>query len=70
MVADLLRLLGEHWVDDLDLHQLARLPAEHVADNHRVHREDLPWRTPFKPGAGHPPEAAVVVHVEFQDAAA
>ena len=66
MVADLLRLLGEPWVDDLDLDGLARLPAEHVADNHRVRAEDMPWRAPFKPGAGHPPGAAVVVHVEFQ----
>ena len=66
MVADLLRLLGEPWVDDLDLDRLARLPAEHVADNHRVRAEDMPWRAPFKPSAGHPPEAAVVVHVEFQ----
>ena len=66
MVADLLRLLGEPWVDDLDLDGLARLPAEHVADNHRVRAEDMPWRAPFKPAAGHPPDAAVVVHVEFQ----
>ena len=66
MVADLLRLLGEPWVDDLDLDQLARLPAEHVADSHRVRAEDMPWRAPFKPVAGHPPGAAVVVHVEFQ----
>ena len=53
-------------MDDLDLDQLARLPAEHVADSHRVRAEDMPWRAPFKPAAGHPPEAAVVVHVEFQ----
>ena len=66
MVADLLRLLGEPWVDDLDLGQLARLPAEHVADSHRVRREDMPWRVPFKPGTGYPPGAAAVVHVEFQ----
>ena len=66
MVADLLRLLGEPWVDDLDLDQLARLPAEHVADNHRVRAEDMPWRAPFKPAAGYPPEAAVVVQLEFQ----
>ena len=66
MVADLLRLLGEPWVDDLDLDRLERLPAEHVADSHRVRAEDMPWRAPFKPGAGYPPEAAVVVHVEFQ----
>ena len=59
MVADLLRLLGEPWVDDLDLDQLARLPAEHVADNHRVRAEDMPWRAPFKPGAGHPPDGNV-----------
>ena len=66
MVADLLRLLGEPWVDDLDLDRLARLPAEHVADGHRVRREDMPWLALFKPGAGYPPDAAVVVHVEFQ----
>ena len=26
----------------------------------------MPWRAPFKPAAGYPPDAAVVVHVEFQ----
>ena len=66
MVADLLRLLGEPWVDDLDLDRLARLPAEHVADSHRIRREDMPWLAPFKPGAGHPNGAAALVQLEFQ----
>ena len=41
-VADLLRLLGEPWVDDLDLDRLARLPAGHVADSHRTRRQEMP----------------------------
>ena len=66
MVADLLRLLGEPWVDDLDLDRLARLPAEHVADNHRTRRQDMPWLAPFTPAAGYEPGAAVLVQLEFQ----
>ena len=66
MVADLLRLLAEPWVDDLDLHRLERLPAEHVADDRRARRQDMPWRVPFKPAAGRDAGAAVLVHLEFQ----
>ena len=66
MVADLLRLLGEPWVDDLDLGRLERLPAEHVADDRRARRQDMPWRAPFKPAAGRGAGASVLVHLEFQ----
>ena len=66
MVADLLRLLGEDWVDELDLDRLERLPAEHVADDRRARRQDMPWRAPFKPAAGQGAGAALLVHLEFQ----
>ena len=66
MVADLARLLGDDWVDDLDLDQLARLPAEHVADDLRKRLADMPWWAPFKPGGGRPAGAGVLFHIEFQ----
>ena len=66
MVADLLRLLREPWVDGLDLARLERLPGEHVADDRRVRRQDMPWRAPFRPAAGLGAGAAVLVHLEFQ----
>ena len=66
MVADLVRLLGDPWVDDLDLDRLERLPAEHVAGGLRVRRADLPWWAPFKLGAGRPAGAGVMFHIELQ----
>ena len=66
MVADLLRLVGKPWVDDLDLDRLARLPAEHVADSRRARRQDMPWLAPFKPGIGYPPGACALAQLEFQ----
>ena len=64
VVADLVRLLGDSWVDDLD--RLERLPAEHVADNLRVRQADMSWWAPFKPGAGLPAGAGVLFHIELQ----
>ena len=66
VVADLVRLLGDPWVGDLDLDRLERLPAEHVTDDLRARRADLPWWAPFKPGAGWPAGAGVMFHLEFQ----
>ena len=66
MVADLIRLLGDPWVDDLDLDRLERLPAEHVTDDLRARLADMPWWAPFKPDAGWPAGAGVMFHVEFQ----
>ena len=43
VVAGLVRLLGDPWVDDLDFDRLERLPAEHVTDDLRARRADLPW---------------------------
>ena len=65
VVADLIRLLGEAWVNDLDLDRLERLPAEHVTDDLRTRRADMPWWAPFKPGASRP-GAGVMFHLEFQ----
>ena len=66
MVADLVRLLGDSWVDDLDLDRLERLPTEHVADDLRARRADMPWWAPFKPGTSWPAGAGALFHVEFQ----
>ena len=54
MAADLIRLLGDPWVDDLDLDRLERLPTEYVSNDLRNRRADLPWWAPFKPGTGRP----------------
>ena len=66
VVADLVRLLGDPWVDDVDLDRLERLPAEHVTDDLRARRADLPWWAPFKPNAGWPAGAGAMFHVELQ----
>ena len=66
MAADLIRLLGDPWVDDLDLDRLKRLPTEYVSNDLRTRRADLPWWAPFKPGTGHPAGAGVMFHIEFQ----
>ena len=66
VVADLIRLLGDDWVDDLDLGKLERLPAEHVSKDLRTRRADMPWWAPFKPDAGQPAGAGVMFHIEFQ----
>ena len=66
VVADLIRLLGEGWVDALDLDRLERLPTEHVTDDLRARLADMPWWAPFKPGTGWPAGAGVLFHLEFQ----
>ena len=66
VAADLIRLLGDDWVDDLDLDKLERLPAEHVSNDLRTRRADMPWWAPFKPNAGQPAGAGVMFHIEFQ----
>ena len=66
VVVGLVRLLGDPWVDDLDLDRMERLPAEHVSEDLRTRRADLPWWAPFKSGTGHPAGAGVMFHIEFQ----
>ena len=66
MAAGLVRLLGDDWVDDLDLDRLERLPTDYVSDNLRSRRADLPWWAPFKPDADRPAGAGVMFHIEFQ----
>ena len=66
VVADLIRLLGGAWVDDLDLDRLERLPAEHVTHDLRTRLADMPWWAPFKPDTGRPAGAGVMFHIEFQ----
>ena len=66
MVADLVRLLGDDWVDDLDLDRLQRLPTEPVAGDLRARLADMPWWTPFRPGGGRPAGAGAMLYIEFQ----
>ena len=65
MAADLVRLLGDPWIDDLDLDRMERLPTEYVSEDLRNRRADLPWWAPFKPGTGHPAGAGVMFHIEY-----
>ena len=46
MVANFVRLLGDDWVDDLDLDRLERLQAEHVTDDLCARRADMPVLRP------------------------
>ena len=66
MAADLVRLLGDRWIEDVDLDRLERLPSEHVSPARRSRREDMPWWTAFKAGAGYGPSAKVLFQIEFQ----
>ena len=66
VAADLIRLLGDGWVDDLDLDRLEQLRTEYVSGDLRTRRADLPWWAPFKPGTGQPDGAGVLFHIEFQ----
>ena len=66
MAVDLIRLLGEDWVDDLDLDKLEQVRTEYVSEDLRTRRADLPWWAPFKPGTGQPDGAGVMFHIEFQ----
>ena len=65
-VADLIRLLGDDWVDDLDLDRLEQLRTEYVSSDLRTRRADLPWWAPFKPGTGRRSGTGVMFHIEFQ----
>ena len=66
MAADLVRLLGGDWQDDLDLNRLERLASEHVLDNLRTRSEDMPWLAHYKAGTIWPPSAGMVFQFEFQ----
>ena len=66
VVADLIRLLGGDWVDDLDFDKLERLPVEHVAKDLRSRLADMSWWAPFKPNTGRPRGAGVLFHIELQ----
>ena len=60
MAADLVRLLGDSWVDDLDLDRPERLPTEYVSDDLSARCADLLLVAPFKSGKGRPAGAGVM----------
>ena len=66
MAADLVRLLGDNRFDTLDLDRMERLASEHILDNLRTRREDMPWLARYKEGTGWPPGTGVVFQFEFQ----
>ena len=66
MVTGLFRLLNEDWIDDLDFDTVQRLPAEHVARDARVRREDMPWTVAFRSASRLPSPASVLLQIEFQ----
>ena len=55
MAADLVRLLGDPWVDDLDLDRPERLPTEYVSDDLSAKCADLLWWCPSSPARAGPP---------------
>ena len=66
MAADLVRLLDDSPLDTLDFNSLERLASEHVLDNLRSRREDMPWLARRRKGTGWPPGAGVAFQFEFQ----
>ena len=63
VAADLVRLPGDPWVDDLDLDRMERLPTEYISDDLRARRADLPWRRSSPPPAS--PGAGAMFHIEY-----
>ena len=61
MVKDLLRAVGDTWVDDIEFSTLERLQAEYVGDLGQQRRGDAVWRVRFRDGWLH-----LLILLEFQ----
>ena len=68
MVRDLIRLLPRKLTKDLDLRTLRRLPSANVGKGAARRRADMPLSLGFRPSAGRPPEARLLLMLEFQSA--
>ena len=66
MVRDLIRLLPRSLTGDLDLRTLRRLPSANVGKGAKVRFADMPLSVGFRPAAGRPPQARLLLMLEFQ----
>ena len=68
MVRDLVRLLPRKLTEDLDLRTLRRLASANVGKGAARRLADMPLSLGFRPSAGRPPEARLLLMLEFQSA--
>ena len=68
MVRDLIRLLPRKLTEDLDLRTLRRLPSANVGKGAERRLADMPLSLGFRPSAGRPPQARLLLMLEFQSA--
>ena len=68
MVRDLVRLLPRKLTKDLDLRTLRRLPSVQVGKGAARRLADMPLSFGFRPSAGRPPQARLLLMLEFQSA--
>ena len=68
MVRDLVRLLPRKLTEDLDLRTLRRLPSANVGKGAERRLADMPLSLGFRPSAGRPPQARLLLMLEFQSA--
>ena len=68
MVRDLIRLLPRKLTKDLDLRTLRRLPSANVGKGAERRFADMPLSLAFRPSAGRPPQARLLLMLEFQSA--
>ena len=68
MVRDLVRLLPRKLTRDLDLRALRRLPSANVGKGVRRRLADMPLSLGFRPSAGRPLHARLLLMLEFQSA--
>ena len=68
MVRDLVRLLPRKLTRDLDLRTLRRLPSANVGKGAARRLADMPLSLGFRPSAGRPRQARLLLMLEFQSA--
>ena len=68
MVRDLVRLLPRKLTEDLDLRTLRRLPSANVGRGAARRLADMPLSLGFRPSAGRPRQARLLLMLEFQSA--
>ena len=68
MVRDLIRLLPRQLTKDLDLRTLRRPPSANVGKGAERRLADMPLSLGFRPSAGRPRQARLLLMLEFQSA--
>ena len=66
MVRDLIRLLPCELTKDLDLRTFRRLPSANVGKGAKRRLADMPLSLGFRPSATYPPQARLLLMLEFQ----